>query len=163
MGNLQFGFYLSPFGQCFIVFTNEKVFALLFLDNIKDAEKHIRENLKSLEISENQAAADEFCQKIFFDENAHIEASVSGTEFQRQVWRELLKIPAGEMRTYQQIANAIGKSSAVRAVANAIGANPLAYIIPCHRVIRTDGRIGGYRWGIDVKKRILMEEFLNRK
>jgi AraC family transcriptional regulator of adaptative response/methylated-DNA-[protein]-cysteine methyltransferase len=78
-----------------------------------------------------------------------------GTEFQRSVWRELIKIPFAETRTYLQIAIELGSASSARAVGTAIGANPIAWLIPCHRVIQTSGGMGGYRWGLDRKKELL--------
>jgi AraC family transcriptional regulator of adaptative response/methylated-DNA-[protein]-cysteine methyltransferase len=83
---------------------------------------------------------------------------VRGTAFQRRVWRALQEIPPGETRTYAQIAGAIGQPAAARAVANACGANPVAVLVPCHRVVRTDGRAGGYHWGAERKKRLLDRE-----
>lgn len=85
---------------------------------------------------------------------------IDGTEFQKEVWRALQQIPAGETLTYSDIGKKIGKPSAVRAVANACAANKLAVIIPCHRVIRTDGSLSGYRWGIDLKAKLLRKEKL---
>ena len=84
----------------------------------------------------------------------------SGTFFQKKVWRELSKIPKGETRTYKEIAIAIGRPLAVRAVANACGKNPYPIKIPCHRVIRSDGKLGGYSapGGIAAKRRLLKEE-----
>jgi len=81
---------------------------------------------------------------------------VRGTAFQRRVWRALQAIPPGETRSYQDVAEAIGEPRTHRAVANACGANPLALLIPCHRVLRKDGQLGGYRWGTD-RKRLLLE------
>lgn len=78
-----------------------------------------------------------------------------GTSFQLEVWRRLLEIPRGETRTYAQIARLAGNPTAVRAVANAIAANPVAVIVPCHRVVRSDGTPGGYRWGSWLKTRLL--------
>jgi AraC family transcriptional regulator of adaptative response/methylated-DNA-[protein]-cysteine methyltransferase len=78
-----------------------------------------------------------------------------GTTFQKRIWEELMKIPAGETRTYLQIAIEIGSPSSSRAVGTAIGANPIAWLIPCHRVIQTSGGLGGYRWGLDRKKSLL--------
>ncbi len=80
---------------------------------------------------------------------------VKGTDFQIQVWRALLKIPLGQRATYRELACAIGKPTAARAVGNAIGKNPIAYLIPCHRVIRESGALGGYRWGGDRKAALL--------
>jgi O-6-methylguanine DNA methyltransferase len=81
-----------------------------------------------------------------------------GTIFQRKVWDQISKIPYGELRTYKWIASEIGNSSAVRAVGNAVGRNPVPPIIPCHRVIRTDGNLGGFSSGISLKKWLLKLE-----
>lgn len=80
---------------------------------------------------------------------------VRGTAFQRRVWRELQAIPYGETRTYAQIAQQIGQPSAARAVARACATNPAALVIPCHRVVRGDGSLGGYKWGMERKARLL--------
>ncbi|MEC7546007.1 MAG: methylated-DNA--[protein]-cysteine S-methyltransferase [Pseudomonadota bacterium] len=81
-----------------------------------------------------------------------------GTEFQCKVWEYLLTIPIGETRTYAQVAEGIGKPEAVRAVANACGTNKLAILVPCHRVVRSDGSLGGYCWGTELKERLLARE-----
>ena len=83
-----------------------------------------------------------------------------GTDFQKMVWTELKKIPFGETRTYKEIAVAIGKPKAARAVANACGKNPYPIIIPCHRVVRSDGSIGGFTGdgGIEKKRQLLRQE-----
>lgn len=83
---------------------------------------------------------------------------VQGTAFQHKVWAALNQIPWGETRTYTQVARAIGAPAATRAVANACGANPLAVVIPCHRVLRVDGSLGGYRWGMARKQALLARE-----
>ena len=81
-----------------------------------------------------------------------------GTIFQRKVWNKISEIPYGELRTYKWIANEIGNTKAVRAVGNAVGKNPVPPIIPCHRVIRTDGKLGGFSSGISLKKWLLKLE-----
>lgn len=81
-----------------------------------------------------------------------------GTAFQRQVWQVLRTIPAGQTATYAEVARSIGSAQAYRAVAGACGANPLAVVIPCHRVVRSDGQQGGYRWGIEKKQLLLARE-----
>ena len=85
---------------------------------------------------------------------------LKGTEFQIKVWEEISKIPYGETRTYKDLAIAIGKPRSFRAVANACGKNPYPPIIPCHRVVRTDGKLGGYsgKGGIKTKKMLLQQE-----
>ena len=87
-----------------------------------------------------------------------IPLDVRGTAFQEAVWRELARIPPGETRTYAQIAAAIGKPGAVRAAGSANGANNVAVLIPCHRVVRSDGSLGGYAWGEDIKAQLLERE-----
>ena len=83
---------------------------------------------------------------------------VRGTAFQRRVWQALRAIPAGETASYREIAERIGAPKAVRAVGQACGANHLAVAIPCHRVVRTDGDLSGYRWGIERKRTLLARE-----
>jgi AraC family transcriptional regulator, regulatory protein of adaptative response / methylated-DNA-[protein]-cysteine methyltransferase len=91
-------------------------------------------------------------------EGGALPLDVQGTTFQQAVWRELQRIPAGETRTYAQIAAAVGKPAAVRAAGTANGANNVAVLIPCHRVIRTDGTLGGYAYGLDRKEKLLALE-----
>ena len=84
--------------------------------------------------------------------------AISGTDFQRKVWKALPGIPAGQARTYTELAQAVGQPQAVRAVASACAANPLAVLVPCHRVLRSDGGWGGYRWGLERKQQLLQQE-----
>jgi AraC family transcriptional regulator of adaptative response/methylated-DNA-[protein]-cysteine methyltransferase len=86
---------------------------------------------------------------------------VQATAFQRQVWEALRGIPYGETRSYQDVAREIGRPEAVRAVAGACAGNPVALVVPCHRVVRSDGGLGGYRWGIDRKEALLRQEALH--
>jgi AraC family transcriptional regulator of adaptative response/methylated-DNA-[protein]-cysteine methyltransferase len=83
---------------------------------------------------------------------------VRGTAFQAQVWRALQKIPPGQTTTYREIAAALGRPRAVRAVARACAGNDLAVLVPCHRVVRSDGTLAGYRWGIERKRALLARE-----
>jgi AraC family transcriptional regulator, regulatory protein of adaptative response / methylated-DNA-[protein]-cysteine methyltransferase len=98
---------------------------------------------------------------------AHLESGVPlpdlpldlrGTPFQQRVWAELRRIPYGETRSYTQMAQALGMPNAVRAAAHANACNPVSLIVPCHRVLRQDGSLGGYRWGLDRKKKLLERE-----
>lgn len=88
----------------------------------------------------------------------HIPLDVKGTAFQEAVWRELRRIPPGETRSYAQIAAAVGRPGAVRAAGSANGANNVAVLIPCHRVIRSDGTLGGYAYGLEIKRKLLDKE-----
>lgn len=86
---------------------------------------------------------------------------LGGTEFQRAVWQQLRAIPRGQYRTYGEIAQALGKPGGARAVGGACGANPLLLIIPCHRVLAKDGRLGGFSSGLDLKRQLLKLEGIN--
>ena len=88
----------------------------------------------------------------------HIKLDPQGTAFQQQVWAALRLIPVGQTVTYQQLAERIGAPRAVRAVAGACAANPIAVLIPCHRVLRSDGGLSGYRWGVERKRALLTRE-----
>jgi AraC family transcriptional regulator of adaptative response/methylated-DNA-[protein]-cysteine methyltransferase len=83
---------------------------------------------------------------------------MSGTAFQQRVWTALRNIPAGERRSYRQVAEAIGSPRAVRAVARACATNRLAVVVPCHRVVREDGSLAGYKWGVNRKRQLLEDE-----
>jgi O-6-methylguanine DNA methyltransferase len=93
----------------------------------------------------------------------HFSLQPKGTEFQQLVWQSLLTIPYATVKTYQDIALAIGRPQSIRAVANAIGANPICVFIPCHRVIRSDGTLGGYSSGrgVDLKRQLIRSEGIN--
>jgi len=92
------------------------------------------------------------------DHNLELPLDIQGTAFQARVWRALQKIPLGQTASYSEIAAALGQPKAVRAVAQACAANKLALIVPCHRVIRSDGDLGGYRWGLERKRELLARE-----
>ncbi|NDJ19048.1 methylated-DNA--[protein]-cysteine S-methyltransferase, partial [Myxacorys almedinensis] len=100
----------------------------------------------------------EICERIFTPVTAKskpLVLFVKGTNFQIQVWRALLKVPFGGITTYQGLAEAMGRPTAARAVGNALGRNPVGYLIPCHRVIQESGDLGGFRWGLDRKTVLL--------
>ncbi len=92
------------------------------------------------------------------DESERLTLHISGTTFQMSVWSALLEISLGKLSTYKLIADIIGRPKAVRAVGTAIGQNPISYIIPCHRIIRSDGGLGGYSSGLEYKKKMLEKE-----
>ena len=88
----------------------------------------------------------------------NLPTDVIATAFQRRVWEALRSIPLGATRTYSEVARSIGQPSAIRAVAHACATNPTSIVVPCHRVVRTDGTLGGYRWGLERKKILLEQE-----
>ena len=87
-----------------------------------------------------------------------IALDANGTEFQRRVWTALRSIPYGSTRSYEEVAESLGNARAYRAVARACATNPVSLLIPCHRVLRKDGSLGGYRWGLERKRALIMRE-----
>jgi AraC family transcriptional regulator of adaptative response/methylated-DNA-[protein]-cysteine methyltransferase len=157
VSQLDFGFASTPFGECAIVFSEDGVSALVFHENRNAAIADLKNRFYDIELQENNAKAEQLCNQIFTD-NYKLELCVRGTEFQRKVWSALCEIPSGSTTTYAQIAQKVGKPKAVRAVGTAIGANPVAWFIPCHRVLRSDGALGGFRWGLELKVKMLERE-----
>ena len=88
-------------------------------------------------------------------QHANFQLFVKGTNFQVNVWRALLRIPEGSLISYKQLAQVTGNPAALRATASAVGANPVSYLIPCHRVLRSSGELGGYHWGLERKKAMI--------
>lgn len=158
---IRYGIHDTPFGRSLIATTARGVCNLHFLDAIDEehAEQSLRMEWRKAEIIRDQQATKEVIDHIFnpsaFSISKPLTLFVKGTNFQLQVWRALLRVPFGSMTTYQSVADTIGRSTATRAVGNAVGRNPIAYLIPCHRVIRESGNLGGYRWGIERKTIIL--------
>lgn len=147
--SISYSFQDSPFGQCLIASTEK---GICFLAFVEDREKGIEELKDSFENAEFIAQVQSIhleALSIFDPKNnslKRIKLHLKGTAFQLKVWQALLSIPLGELNTYKDIATKIGNPSASRAVGTAIGSNPIAYLIPCHRVIQTSGHTGGYRW-----------------
>lgn len=158
---IHYGVYDTPFGQSLIATTTRGVCNLHFLDraNERAAEQILRQSWPKAEIIRDPKATQALCDSIFdpatFGTQKPLTLLVKGTNFQIQVWRALLQIPLGGMTTYRTVAEAIGRPTATRAVGNAVGKNPISYLIPCHRVIRASGELGGYRWGQERKTALL--------
>ncbi len=162
---IRYAFYQTLFGPALIASTSKGICFLAFGDEEKTLPALKKQYPAA--VVKNQSDAFQFLAKTLMDGGEpsvkSLPLHIGGTDFQMDVWESLLRIPSGELRTYRQIAASIGKPKAWRAVASAIGKNPVAYLIPCHRVIRSDGRIGGYRWGIGFKQKMLEQEELRRK
>ncbi|HLW10458.1 MAG TPA: methylated-DNA--[protein]-cysteine S-methyltransferase, partial [Fermentimonas sp.] len=107
------------------------------------------------------------CSILFFSQDwariKKIKLHIKGTDFQLKVWKTLLEIPLGKLSTYEEIAQHIQKPKAARAVGTAIGSNPIAFLIPCHRVIQASGGLGGYMWGEKRKTAIIEREVAERQ
>jgi len=151
-------------GRALVAMTNNGVCSVLLGDGEDELVKDLTRRFPKAELRATRADTSELVTRVIaaIDAPNHtheIPLDLYGTAFQRQVWRALQEIPVGETNTYAELAESIDRPTAARAVANACGANPVAVIIPCHRVLRADGTISGYRWGVDRKRRLLaMEE-----
>ena len=160
------GFHESPFGEALIAATDRGVCGLTFHDgDRKAALRDLASRWPNATIDERPRTTAPVASRIFSALEARdpeglvpLGLLVRGTNFQVKVWRALLQIPVGSVATYEDIATAIGAPAAVRAVGTAIGRNPVAFLIPCHRVIRTTGALGGYRWGLPRKRAMLAWE-----
>ena len=156
---IRFGQGTSPFGRAFVATTGRGICALAFVDD--DAEPDpvatLAANWPRATLVEDGSEASRQLAAVFGARragSAPLSVLVRGTNFQVAVWRALLAIPEGRLASYRDVATAIGKPKAVRAVGTAVGANPCAFLIPCHRVIRGSGEPGGYRWGLTRKRAI---------
>jgi AraC family transcriptional regulator, regulatory protein of adaptative response / methylated-DNA-[protein]-cysteine methyltransferase len=159
--SINYGVHETPFGYAFIAVTDRGVCQLSFLDDKKDTQSiiELEEKWSLATIKESNKITKEIIDSIFSDKAIDpLSILVKGTNFQINVWKALLKIPYGKLITYGQLANKIGNPKASRAVGSAVGANPIAYLIPCHRVIRSSGVIGEYRWGSIRKRSMLSRE-----
>ncbi|CAG5074690.1 Bifunctional transcriptional activator/DNA repair enzyme Ada [Dyadobacter sp. CECT 9623] len=157
---IRYGYHETPFGNCFLAVTERGICAMAFVDADSKEDQLIRLAKKwhYAEITADQEVTAPYIRRIFSADKKSLEKLpllVQGTNFQLKVWEALLNIPNGAVTTYQQIANSIGHPGAVRAVGTAVGDNPVAYLIPCHRVIRKEGILGEYRWGSLRKKALI--------
>lgn len=156
---LNYSFSTSSFGNILLASTTKGICFLSFYDANKE---EILERLKSkFQDAYFENRTDSFQEKALkIIQNPlkvlpTLPIHIEGSEFQLSAWKALLKIPIGKLTTYGELANSIGKPKASRAIGTAIGKNPIAYLIPCHRVVQTSGKIGGYMWG-STRKRVLI-------
>lgn len=163
---LRYGFHATPFGEALLGLTPRGVSDLIFVQAAgrERARVELFRRWRRAQIQEDDAGTRPLVKRLFsiFADRESAEPLplfLNGTNFQIKVWEALLQIPAGAVATYEDVAVQIGLPRAVRAVGNAVGSNPLPVIIPCHRVIRKSGDIGGYRYGTARKKALLAWEF----
>ncbi len=169
---IDYSFCASPFGECLMAKTKRGICHLGFLqsnnksNNRPDALNQLAKTWPGAIFSENCKSIDPLFNEIF---NLHrtpktrpFNLLIKGTNFQINVWKALLQIPRGNVVSYQDIAEYIGRPKAFRAAASAIAINPVAYLIPCHRVISKSGSIHQYRWGSSRKKAIIGWEAVQR-
>ncbi len=156
--NINFSFAESPFGNLIVASTTKGVCHMAFNNNEKKALNDLTLKfpnatfVRKLDLIQQNAL---FIFQNDWNMLHQIKLHLRGTDFQMKVWETLLKIPMGQLSTYGSIANKIGNPNASRAVGSAIGSNPVAFLIPCHRVIQSNGNIGGYMWGNTRKTAII--------
>jgi AraC family transcriptional regulator, regulatory protein of adaptative response / methylated-DNA-[protein]-cysteine methyltransferase len=159
----------SPFGRLLVAVTDRGVASVTLGDGDPALERGLKAQFPKATISRVDEGADQWLGQLVRRVAARVARprapldgelplDLQGTAFQWRVWRALLKIPVGETRTYREVAKALGKPRAFRAVASACAANRAAIVVPCHRVLRSDGSLGGYRWGLPRKARLLEAE-----
>jgi AraC family transcriptional regulator, regulatory protein of adaptative response / methylated-DNA-[protein]-cysteine methyltransferase len=152
--SIRTGFSPSPFGECLVGVTDRGICWLSFADERTSARESLQARYPNAQLVNDAAAAEAACESAFTTANP-TQLCVRGTNFELQVWRALLRIPLGARVSYSSVARALGRPKASRAVGRAVGANPVAFLIPCHRVIRASGAFQGYRWG-DRRKQALL-------
>jgi len=160
---INYTFVQSSLGLLLMAATARGLCFLQFGKSKKELKDALSGEYSSASLSEDPDALASWTDRLlqyFSDSRSNLNVPIdsSGTTFQQSVWRYLRQIPCGETRTYKEVAEAIGKPQAVRAVANACASNKVALAIPCHRVVRNDGTLGGYRWGVERKEELLKNE-----
>lgn len=160
---ISYGFIKTNFGECLVGIHNKKICHIAFFDDGKEnsAIDKLQTDWPNSTLKEDNDSVLPIAKGLFDDKdvkNSKFEVLLRGTEMQVNVWKELTKLKAGSTYSYENIAKAIGKPSAIRAIANVIASNRVAYLIPCHRVISKTGKIGKYKWGVERKKLILKKE-----
>jgi AraC family transcriptional regulator, regulatory protein of adaptative response / methylated-DNA-[protein]-cysteine methyltransferase len=153
----------TTLGQVLVAQTDKGICAVRIGDSDKALEAELRAEFANAEISRSSEKLSRAVKQVVNAAEGHgisadIPLDIRHTAFQGKVWQALRNIPPGETRSYAEVAKAVGDPKAVRAVARACATNPVALVIPCHRVVRSDGELSGYRWGADRKKKLLENE-----
>jgi AraC family transcriptional regulator of adaptative response/methylated-DNA-[protein]-cysteine methyltransferase len=153
----------SPLGRLLVGATSRGISALYLGETDERLESALQKEYPRAEIRRDRNGLEGWMQKILAHLRGHephldLPTDVQATAFQRHVWEELRRIPYGATRTYSEVARAIGRPTAIRAVARACATNPVSVVVPCHRVVREDGNLAGYRWGLDRKRTLLEHE-----
>jgi AraC family transcriptional regulator of adaptative response/methylated-DNA-[protein]-cysteine methyltransferase len=160
---LEYTIAKSPMGKVLVAATEKGVSAVYLGEAEQKLIGELREEYPHAEIAPAKEPYQRWVGEIVRQiegqpSSLELPLDVQGTAFQRRVWQELQRIPRGTTRTYTQVAHALGQPKAVRAVASACARNPVSIVVPCHRVIRGDGNLAGYRWGLSRKEQLLSAE-----
>lgn len=160
MTKIEYGFSDSPFGQIIVARTWEGICDVQFLDyNRMETISELGARWGVYTPTTQSDTMAHTVERVIFEGYHHpLQLDVKGSPLQLAVWHALQQIPFGTTASYQQVAEAIGKPKAVRAVATCIAQNPIAMLIPCHRVIHSDGTLSDYHWGRDLKARLIQWE-----
>jgi AraC family transcriptional regulator of adaptative response/methylated-DNA-[protein]-cysteine methyltransferase len=155
---INYSFAESPFGNLIVASTSKGICYMAFDNKESNAFNNLKQKFPNATFQHKRDLTQQ--NALFLFENdwsklSEIKLHLKGTDFQLKVWETLLKIPMGQLSTYGKIADQIGNPNASRAVGTAIGNNPVALLIPCHRVIQSSGNIGGYMWGSTRKTAII--------
>lgn len=147
-------------GRLLIAWTTRGVCEVAFADSVDELLPRLRNHFPkaAVKASEETEWARAVIDSVEMAAPADIPLDIQGTAFQERVWQQLRRIPVGETRTYTEIAESLGEPGAARAVARACASNKIAVIVPCHRVVRRDGSLAGYRWGVERKRELLRRE-----
>lgn len=159
--SLNYAFYTTNHGEILIASSEKGIFWLAFVTSWREGLIELSESFPMFTFTEKSDVHHQAALKIIAGKKLKkkIKLFVTATNFQLVVWRELLKTPFGVTRTYSEISEKLNlPKGAARAVGTAIGKNPIAILIPCHRIVPISGKLGGYRWGVERKREILMWE-----
>ncbi len=161
---IHYGFHQGPFGLYILALTSDKrICALEFTDDEEGAAKALHEQWSESKLKYDPSFTTSMSKQLFSHESkAPLKLLVKGTPFQLKVWEALLKIPFGELVSYQSVSEHINNPRGLQATGGAIGKNPVAFLIPCHRVVRKTGEINGYRWGLNRKSALIGWEAAHR-
>jgi AraC family transcriptional regulator of adaptative response/methylated-DNA-[protein]-cysteine methyltransferase len=163
---VRYSFAETPFGRLIVASTDKGICYMAFDKDDEEALNNLRLRFPNALFTQQQDRMQQNALSIFQNDRSRlpeIKLHLKGTPFQMKVWEALLTIPMGSLSTYGQIAAQAGNPGASRAVGTAIGSNPVAYLIPCHRVIQSTGQIGGYRWGSTRKSAMIGWECVRRE
>jgi AraC family transcriptional regulator of adaptative response/methylated-DNA-[protein]-cysteine methyltransferase len=156
---IRHGHAASPFGRIHAAFSDRGLVHLAFVDGRDEtAHAELRSRWPGAALERDDEAAATLARQVFTERQGRVVLAPVGTNFQVKVWQALLELGSRGPTSYSEIALAIGRPSACRAVGQAVGANPVAWLIPCHRVLRRDGELGGYHWGVERKRAMLAWE-----
>ena len=161
--NIKYTITDSPLGRLLVAVTERGICSVAMGDRDSHLEKTLRTEFSEAHIERSDATLQMTVRAILnhlssTEPHADLSLDIRATAFQRQVWEKLRSIPVGQTMSYGEVARSLGKPGAVRAVGRACATNPVALVIPCHRVVREDNSLGGYRWGLDRKKTLLDQE-----